>query len=89
MFRGAAAWHAGTGMTKFDAPEYRKLMEDAETSYDQDERKPKYKAMIQYIQDQSFVIPVLAQSRVLHHALAGPGLHHGWRVQRLAAAGLG
>ena len=58
MFRGAAAWHAGTGMTKFDAPEYRKLMEDAETSYDQNERKPKYKAMIQYIQDQSFVIPV-------------------------------
>ena len=58
MFRGAAAWHAGTGMTTFDAPEYRKLMEDAETSYDQNERKPKYKAMIQYIQDQSFVIPV-------------------------------
>ncbi|MCC7370989.1 MAG: ABC transporter substrate-binding protein [Chloroflexi bacterium] len=58
LFRGAAAWHAGTGMTKFDAPEYRKLMEDAEASYDQNERKPKYKAMIQYIQDQSFVIPV-------------------------------
>ena len=59
MFRGAAAWHAGPGMTKFDTPEYRKLMEDAESSYDQNERKPKYKAMIQYIQDQSFVIPVV------------------------------
>ena len=58
MFRGAAAWHAGTGMTRFDAPEYRKLMEDAESSYDVNERKPKYKKLVEYIQDESFVIPL-------------------------------
>jgi peptide/nickel transport system substrate-binding protein len=58
MFRGAAAWHAGTGMTKFDSPDYHRFMEDAETSYNQNERKPKYKAMIQDIQDQSYVVPV-------------------------------
>jgi peptide/nickel transport system substrate-binding protein len=58
MFRGAAAWHAGTGMTKFDTPDYRRLIEDAESSYEQAERKPKYKKLIEYIQDESFVIPV-------------------------------
>jgi peptide/nickel transport system substrate-binding protein len=58
LFRGAAAWHAGTGMTKFDTPEYRQLMEDAESTYNQDERKPKYKKLVEYIQDQSFVCPV-------------------------------
>jgi peptide/nickel transport system substrate-binding protein len=58
LFRGAAAWHAGTGMTKFDTPEYRRLMEDAESSYDQNERKPKYKKLVEYIQDESFVCPV-------------------------------
>jgi ABC-type transport system substrate-binding protein len=58
MFRGAAAWHAGTGMTKFDTPDYRRLLEDAESSYDVNERKPKYKKLIEYIQDESFVIPL-------------------------------
>ncbi|MFN8521805.1 MAG: ABC transporter substrate-binding protein [Chloroflexota bacterium] len=58
LFRGAAAWHAGTGMTKFDTPEYRKLMEDAESTYNVDERKPKYKKLVEYIQDESFVIPL-------------------------------
>jgi peptide/nickel transport system substrate-binding protein len=58
LFRGAAAWHAGTGMTKFDTPDYRRLMEDAESSYNVDERKPKYKKLVEYIQDESFVIPL-------------------------------
>jgi peptide/nickel transport system substrate-binding protein len=58
LFRGAAAWHAGTGMTKFDTPEYRRLMEDAESIYDVNERKSKYKKLVEYIQDESFVIPL-------------------------------
>ncbi len=58
LFRGAAAWHAGTGMTKFDVPEYRQLLEDAESSYNQEERRPKYKKLVEFIQDQSFVCPV-------------------------------
>jgi len=58
LFRGAAAWHVGTGMTKFDTPDYRRLLADAESSYDREERKPKYKRLIEYIQDESFVIPV-------------------------------
>ncbi len=58
LFRGAAAWHAGTGMTKFDTPDYRRLLADAESSYDREERRPKYKKLVEYIQDESFVIPV-------------------------------
>lgn len=36
----------------------RRLMEDAESSYDTNERKPKYKKLVEYIQDESFVIPL-------------------------------
>ena len=45
-------------MTRFGEPEYIRLFEDAGASYNMQERKPKYRKLVEYILDESFTLPI-------------------------------
>ena len=45
-------------MTRFDDAEYIRLFEDAGSSYNMQERKPKYRKLVKYILDESFTLPL-------------------------------
>jgi ABC-type transport system substrate-binding protein len=45
-------------MTRFGDPEYIRLFEDAGSSYNMEQRKPKYRKLVEYILDESFTLPI-------------------------------
>lgn len=58
LIGGALAWTPRMGMTRFDDAEYIRLFEDAGSSYNMQERKPKYRKLVEYIMDESFTLPL-------------------------------
>jgi peptide/nickel transport system substrate-binding protein len=58
LIGGALAWTPKIGMTRFGDPEYIRLFEDAGSSYNMAERKPKYRKLVEYILDESFTLPI-------------------------------
>jgi peptide/nickel transport system substrate-binding protein len=61
LIGGALAWTPKMGMTRFGDPEYIRLYEDAGSSYNMQERKPKYRKLVEYILDESFTLPLCYQ----------------------------
>jgi peptide/nickel transport system substrate-binding protein len=69
LFGGARAWTPSIGFTKFGEDEYVRLINDAASSYNMDERKPKYRKLLEYIIDQSFTLPICYNPEMYaHHA---------------------
>lgn len=58
LFKGTVAWRPELNPTGFDDPEYSELIEAQAAVVDREERKPLVKQLIEYTQDQSFVVPV-------------------------------
>ena len=58
LMGGARAWTPSIGFTKFGEAEYVKLINDAASSYNMEERKPKYRKLVEYIIDQAFTLPI-------------------------------
>ncbi|MHB1415866.1 MAG: ABC transporter substrate-binding protein [Chloroflexota bacterium] len=59
LIGGAKAWTPKIGMTRFGDAKYIELYEDAASSYNMEERKPKYRTLCEYILDESFCLPLM------------------------------
>jgi ABC-type transport system substrate-binding protein len=58
LFKGTVAWRPEKNPTGIEDPEYLKLINDQAVVIDRLRRKPLVKKLIEYVQDQSFVMPV-------------------------------
>lgn len=58
LFKGTVAWRPINNPTGFKDPEYARLIDDQAQVIDRDRRKPLVKKLVEYVLDQSFVIPV-------------------------------
>ncbi|MCL4465170.1 MAG: ABC transporter substrate-binding protein [Chloroflexi bacterium] len=74
LFGGAKAWTPTVGFTKFGEPEYVKLINDAASSYNMEERKPKYRTLIQYVMDQAFTLTVCYNPELYAYAPYAKGV---------------
>ncbi len=58
LFKGTTAWRPDANPTGFNDPRYLELVNAQSTVVDRDKRKPLLKQLVEYVQDQCFVIPV-------------------------------
>ncbi|MFN8523275.1 MAG: ABC transporter substrate-binding protein [Chloroflexota bacterium] len=63
LFTGAIAWYPKGSWTKFDNAEYTKLVADAGSIVDREQRKPIYRKLVELALDQCFTIPVCEAPR--------------------------
>lgn len=58
LFRGTTAWRHDDNPTGFSDPRYEELLAAQGAVLDREERRPLVKELVEYVQDQAFVIPV-------------------------------
>ncbi|HUX85680.1 MAG TPA: ABC transporter substrate-binding protein [Chloroflexota bacterium] len=58
LFKGTVAWRPINNPTGFKDPQYAKLIDDQAKVIDRSQRTPLIKQLVEYVLDQSFVIPV-------------------------------
>jgi peptide/nickel transport system substrate-binding protein len=63
LFTGAIAWYPKGSWTKFESADYSKLLDEAGSTVDRDQRKPIYRKICELLLDESFTIPICEQPR--------------------------
>lgn len=58
LFKGTTAWRPDANPTGFNDPKYLELIDAQAAVVDRERRKPLLKSLVEYVQDQSFVIPI-------------------------------
>lgn len=58
LFKGTVAWRPENNPMGVDDPKYRELVDAQSVVIDREKRKPLLKQLVEYVQDQCFVIPV-------------------------------
>lgn len=58
LFKGTTAWRPDANPTGFSDPHYLELIDAQSAVVDREKRKPLLKALVEYVQDQAFVIPI-------------------------------
>ena len=58
LFKGTTAWRPDANPTGFSDPKYLELVNAQAAVVDREKRKPLLKTLVEYVQDQCFVIPI-------------------------------
>ncbi|MEN9939172.1 MAG: hypothetical protein RLZZ387_5751 [Chloroflexota bacterium] len=58
LFKGTTAWRPDANPTGFADPRYAELVDAQAQMVDREQRLPKVRELVEYVQDQAFVIPI-------------------------------